>query len=39
MTIHYNKNSEKVNRKKLRGNSTEAEKILWERLRNKNFQD
>jgi len=35
MTIHYNKTSEKVNRKKLRGKSTEAENILWEHLRNK----
>ena len=33
MTIHYNRNSEKVNRKKLRNNSTEAENILWEHLR------
>ncbi len=35
MTIHYNKTSEKVNRKKLRANSTEAENILWEHLRDK----
>jgi very-short-patch-repair endonuclease len=35
MTIHYNKASEKVNRKKLRSNSTEAENILWEHLRKK----
>ena len=35
MTIHYNKNSERANRKKLRSNSTEAENILWEYLRSK----
>ena len=35
MTIHYNKISEKVNRKKLRSRSTEAENILWEHLRGK----
>ena len=35
MTIHYNKASERANRKKLRDNSTEAENILWEFLRNK----
>ena len=37
MTIHYNRKSEDVNRKKLRRNSTEAENILWEYLRNKKF--
>jgi very-short-patch-repair endonuclease len=33
MTIHYNKQSEKNNRRKLRKNSTDAEKLLWEKLR------
>lgn len=37
MTIHYNRESEKVNRKKLRKNSTEAEKVLWEYLKNRRF--
>ena len=37
MTIHYNKQSEKINRRKLRKNSTAAEKILWERLRGRKF--
>jgi len=35
MTIHYNKKSEKTNRKKLRMNSTQAEEILWEYLRDR----
>ena len=39
MTIHYNKASEKANRKKLRGNSTETENILWEYLRNKKLDE
>ncbi len=33
MTIHYNKQSEKTKRRKLRRKSTEAEKLLWEKLR------
>ena len=37
MTIHYNKQSEKINRRKLRKKSTEAEKILWEKLRGRKF--
>ena len=37
MTIHYNKQSEKNNGRKLRKKSTEAERILWERLRNRKF--
>ena len=39
MTIHFNKTSEKVNRKKLRVNSTEAENILWEYLRSKKLDE
>jgi very-short-patch-repair endonuclease len=35
MTIHYNKESEKTNRRKLRINSTQSEEILWEYLRNR----
>ena len=37
MTFYYNKQSEKINRRKLRKNSTEAEKILWKRLRGRKF--
>jgi len=37
MTIHYNRKSENVNRKKLRKSSTRAEDILWEYLRNRKF--
>ena len=37
MTIHYNKQSEKVNRRKLRKEATNAEKILWEKLRGRKF--
>ena len=37
MTIHYNKKSEKINRRKLRKNSTEAEILLWEKLRGRKF--
>lgn len=33
MTIYYNKNSEKNNRRKLRNESTVAERQLWEILR------
>ncbi|HEX9740868.1 MAG TPA: endonuclease domain-containing protein [Ignavibacteriaceae bacterium] len=35
MTIHYNRESEKVNRRKLRRNSTKAEEILWDYLKNR----
>ncbi len=35
MTIHYNKISERTNRRKLRQKSTKAEEILWEYLRNR----
>ena len=35
MTIHYNKESEKVNRRRLRKNPAQAEEILWRYLRNK----
>ena len=35
MTIHFNKSSEKTNRRKLRRNSTEAEEILWEHLKDR----
>ena len=37
MTFHYNKQSEKNNRRKLRKNSTEAERLLWEKLRGRKF--
>ena len=37
MTIHYNKQSEKSNRIRLRKKSTETEKLLWERLRGRKF--
>lgn len=35
MTIHYNKGSEKINRRKLRKDATPSEQILWEYLRNR----
>ncbi len=35
MTIHYNKNQYKNNRKRLRNNSTNAEIILWNYLKEK----
>jgi very-short-patch-repair endonuclease len=35
MTIHYNKNKYKNNRKFLRNNSTHAEIALWNHLKNK----
>ena len=35
MTIHYNKNKYKTNRKRLRNNSTEAEIILWNYIKDK----
>ena len=37
MTIHYNKTSEKSNRRKLRKNATEAEELLWEYLKDRKF--
>ena len=37
MTIHYNKKSEKTNRRKLRKNSTESEILLWQKLRGRKF--
>jgi len=37
MTIHYNHKSEKTNRRRLRRKSTEAEKLLWDKLRNRKF--
>lgn len=35
MTEHFNKSSEKVKRRKLRQNQTEAEKLIWRFLRNR----
>jgi very-short-patch-repair endonuclease len=35
MTLHYNRSSEKSNRRVLRKNQTRAEKILWRCLRNR----
>jgi very-short-patch-repair endonuclease len=35
MTIHYNKHKYKRNRKSLRNNSTDAEIILWNHLKDK----
>ena len=35
MTLHYNRTKEKWRRKELRNDMTEAEKILWEYLRNR----
>ncbi|KKQ53565.1 MAG: hypothetical protein US74_C0063G0004 [Parcubacteria group bacterium GW2011_GWA2_38_13] len=35
MTEIFNKNSEKLKRKKLRNNLSEAERIIWYRLKNK----
>ena len=37
MTIHYNKHKYKNNRKMLRNNSTEAEIILWNYLKDKSL--
>ena len=37
MTIHYNKQSEKSNRRRLRQKSTEAEKLLWQKLKGRKF--
>jgi len=38
MTLHYNKHEYKNNRKRLRNYSTNAEIILWNRLKNKSLQ-
>ena len=38
MTLHYNRTKEKWRRKELRINMTEAEKILWEYLKNKKLE-
>jgi len=35
MTIIYNKNRQTETRKYLRNNTTEAEKLLWQRIKNK----
>lgn len=35
MTEHFNKSSEKAKRRKLRQNSTEAEKLIWRFIRNR----
>ncbi len=37
MTLMYNKTSFKERRRELRRNQTDAEKVLWKRLRNKGF--
>jgi very-short-patch-repair endonuclease len=37
MTIHYNRTSEKSNRRRLRRNTTEAEEFLWEYLKDRKF--
>ena len=39
MTKIYNKNSEKEKRRQLRQNITKAEKIIWEKIRNKQIED
>jgi len=35
MTKHFNKSSEKIKRRKLRQNQTEAEKLIWRFLRSR----
>ena len=37
MTIHYNRKSEKTNRRNLRQGSTKAEEILWKHLRGRKY--
>src|SRR5690606_1210469 len=37
MGIHYNRETEKSNRRILRRNATKAEKVLWPYLRNRNL--
>ena len=39
MTKHFNKSSEKIKRRKLRQNQTEAEKLIWRFLRNRQLLD
>ena len=39
MTEHFNKSSEKAKRRKLRQNQTEAEKLIWRFLRNRQLLD
>ena len=39
MTKIYNKNSEKEKRRQLRQDITKAEKIIWEKIRNKQIED
>ncbi len=38
MTIHYNKQSEKQNRRLLRKNQTQAEELVWRFLRNRQMK-
>jgi very-short-patch-repair endonuclease len=37
MTIHYNRTSEKSNRRRLRRNAPEVEELLWEFFKNRKF--
>lgn len=37
MTIHYNRTSEKKNRRNLRRKNTNAEELLWNELRDRKF--
>ena len=39
MTKIYNKNSEKEKRRSLRQNIVKAEKIIWEKIRNRQIED
>lgn len=39
MTKIYNKNSEKEKRRQLRQNITKAEKIIWDKIRNKQIEN
>jgi len=39
LTEHFNKSSEKAKRRKLRQNQTEAEKLIWRFLRNRQLLD
>ncbi len=39
MTDIYNKNSEKEKRRKLRQDTVKAEKIIWDRIRNRQIED
>ena len=38
MTKHYNKTTEKIKRKSLRNNATEAERKLWQHLKGKQVE-